>query len=291
MDSELTHRWQQLISKHQLPSSYLQQAADWLLPLAGWLREQRVDEQEPLLVGVQGAQGTGKTTSSAFLAQALEQSAPTLVLSLDDFYLTREQRAHLAGEVHPLLQTRGVPGTHDLVLLNSVLDDLLAGRHPYLPRFDKAIDDRLPESQWDRAPGPFGYVLLEGWCVGATAQADEDLLLPINGLEAEQDRDLRWRRYVNGRLDGEYQALFARLDRLVSLLAPSMDAVFEWRELQELKLRARGGSEVMSPQQVRRFVEFYERITRQCLAQLPGSAEYLLQLNEDHEFFAGGPRS
>lgn len=125
--------------------------------------------------------------------------------------------------VHPLLATRGVPGTHDPALglqLFSALDR----REPVaLPVFDKALDDRAPPEQWPVVPSDRELVIFEGWCVGARPQRAEELDQPINRLEAEEDRDGRWRRYVNDALAGDYQPLFARLDLLVLLAAPDWE--------------------------------------------------------------------
>jgi len=84
----------------------------------------------PLIFGMCGAQGSGKST----LARALAGRFPRAVaLSIDDFYLTRAERLRLAKEVHPLLATRGVPGTHDLDLANAVLTALERGEPVALP--------------------------------------------------------------------------------------------------------------------------------------------------------------
>ena len=138
----------------------------------------------PLLVGLSGSQGSGKSTRAGKLAALLaEQSLATAVLSLDDFYLTRAEREGLARTVHPLFVTRGVPGTHDMALLGQVLDCLLTSARRdvvHIPRFDKPSDDRLPEVDWRCWQGQADVVLLEGWCVGARAQAAEELAAPCN---------------------------------------------------------------------------------------------------------------
>ena len=96
-----------------------------------------------IVLGICGAQGSGKST----LARAVEQAAvrkgiTAATLSLDDLYLTRAQREALGCTVHPLLRTRGVPGTHDMALGLEILDALERGEAARLPRFDKASDDR-----------------------------------------------------------------------------------------------------------------------------------------------------
>src|SRR5690606_5606704 len=125
------------------------------------------------------------------------------IISLDDVYLTHDARQHLAATVHPLLQTRGVPGTHDVDLGVDTMTRLIhagAGDRTPLPRFDKAQDTQMPRNQWPVFEGPADVVIFEGWCVGARPQSDEALATPINALERDEDADGRWRGYVNGKL-------------------------------------------------------------------------------------------
>jgi D-glycerate 3-kinase len=234
-----------------------------------------------LVVGLCGAQGSGKSTLAAALAERFErEGVPTAILSIDDLYRTKAERERLAREVHPLLRTRGVPGTHDVALGFSVIVDLAAGRSTPLPRFDKAVDDRAPTSQWGTAPAGTRVLILEGWCVGARPQPEEALVEPVNALEREDDPDGIWRRTVNAELAGPYQALFARLDRLILLAAPAFDIVLRWRIEQEHRLRReRGGG--MSDDAVTRFVRHYERLTRHILAEMPGRANLTIPLAED----------
>lgn len=232
-----------------------------------------------MVLGLCGAQASGKSTLAAAVARAVPG---TLVLSLDDLYRTRAERRDLAATVHPLFATRGVPGTHDVDLGITTLDALRAGRPVRLPRFDKAIDDRLPAAEW-REAGAARLILFEGWCVGARPIADADLVEPINALERDEDGQGLWRRTWNAALGGSYQALFARLDRLVLLEAPGWEAVLQWRREQEQALRASGasGPGVMDDAAVARFIQHYERLTRHILKEMPGRADYVLSLDAD----------
>ena len=95
--------------------------------------------------GIAGLQGTGKSTLSAQVAAlAATRGLAATVLSIDDVYLDRPQRLALGREIHPLLATRGPPGTHDVALACSVIDALRQGRATQLPRFDKITDRQLP---------------------------------------------------------------------------------------------------------------------------------------------------
>ena len=283
------------LQQQVLPADYLEQAGRWFDPVAVQLAAHCSGASRPLLVGINGAQGSGKTTLSDYLCQWLVQEAGlrALSLSIDDVYLTRTERQQLAAQVHPLLLTRGVPGTHDVPLLLQTLDALgsAAGTLPVaVPRFDKARDDRLPAAQWPRVQPPLDIILLEGWCLGARPQAPGALAAPCNALEREEDSDGRWRRYANDCLAGDYARLHQRLDRWLMLRAPSFDEVLRWRSEQERKLAAgpgrAAGNRVMDEPALVRFVQHYERLTRHCLATLPPRMDVVWELDRERQISA-----
>jgi D-glycerate 3-kinase len=156
-----------------------------------------------------------------------------------------------------------------------------------LPSFDKARDDRNPPSDWTVFEGRADIVLFEGWCVGAVPQESDALSAPVNDLEATEDRDATWRRYVNDRLAGEYTALFRMLDRLVMLRVPDMASVYRFRGLQESKLAATPGAGpqhfAMDGDALRRFIMHYERLTLWMLTEMPGRADVTLALDSHQQ--------
>jgi D-glycerate 3-kinase len=236
------------------------------------------------VLGIAGAQGSGKSTVAMGIeARMAAQGVSCALLSIDDIYLPLARREALAAEVHPLLRTRGVPGTHDVALGLAVIDALARGEPAALPRFDKARDDRSPETEWPRAPEATQLLILEGWCVGARPQGEAELAAPVNRLEVEEDADGRWRRYVNAALAGDYQALFARIDSLAFLAASDFAVVERWRGEQEAALRRQSGdgAGVMDAAQLSRFIQHYERITRHMLAEMPARADVVVRLRED----------
>lgn len=278
------------LDQQALPEAYLEQARHWFDPVAAQLAAHCSGASRPLLVGINGAQGSGKTTLSDYLCQWLVQEAGlrALSLSIDDVYLSRSERQQLALDVHPLLLTRGVPGTHDIPLLLRTLEALGAtvGPSPVaVPRFDKASDDRLPQEQWPRVRPPLDVILLEGWCLGVQPQASEALAVPCNTLEQAEDSDGRWRRHVNECLAGDYALLHQQVDVWLMLRAPSFDEVLRWRSEQERKLAAGlgqiVGTRVMDAAALARFIQHYERLTRHCLATLPSSMDLVWELDRD----------
>lgn len=245
------------------------------------------------VLGLCGAQGSGKSTLSEALARRLNgRGLNTAILSLDDLYLSRAARARRAREVHPLFVTRGVPGTHDVGLGVGLLDAVKAGKGVVLPRFDKSIDELEPQDRWERVGGPVDVLIFEGWCVGARAQPKAALADPVNALEAECDPDSVWRRTVNAALAEDYAALFARIDRLVMLAAPGFEVVERWRTQQEHDLRRRldvsgeEGARVMSDAEISTFVQHYERLTRHILADMPDHADLVLRIDENRRLMA-----
>jgi D-glycerate 3-kinase len=230
-----------------------------------------------------GLQGSGKSTLAAQLvAQARIAGIDALALSIDDFYFGRAARLRLARDVHPLLATRGVPGTHDIGLLLQTLAALQtasAEAPARVPRFDKGRDTRLPPSLWRRVARAPHLIILEGWCVGVPAQSATALRRPLNRLEREEDRDARWRGWVNMQLARHYAPLWQRLDRLVMLQAPDYAIVTRWRDEQERVLRARAAPRAMSPTALRRFLMYYERLSRQALRTLPAIADLRVVLD------------
>jgi D-glycerate 3-kinase len=276
----------EFLRRERLPEAYRHTINEALLPLADALA-QRIRRSDSLVViGLCGAQGSGKSTAATVLCELLaQQQLPTLAVSIDDFYLPHAERQELARRVHPLLATRGVPGTHDVELAQAVIESLAEAGETAVPSFDKATDDRRPRRDWRRATGPLRAVILEGWCVGARPQTAAELARPVNALERDEDADGRWRGYVNAALRGPYAPLFARLSPLVLLAAPSFEVVLQWRTEQEHKLRERlqreGGeaSRVMDDTQIARFISHYERVTRHILDEMPQRADHLIALD------------
>ena len=272
-------------------------APKFYVPLGIWVEQRLADREgsEPFVLGINGAQGTGKSTLADLICKylAVAHDRSTVVLSIDDLYLTRAQRQALAKDVHPLLATRGVPGTHDVELGLSVirlLKRLEQGQSVLVPRFDKSTDDRFAESEWTEVTGPVDLIIFEGWCVGSESVSDEELLTAINDLETSEDLNGTWRRYVNQQLKENYPPLFEMLDALVFLSAPDFDCVLRWRTEQEEKLAAgasarerRVMTHVMTQAQIERFIQHYERITRQNLTSLATTADVRLELGQDHQ--------
>lgn len=273
-----------------MPDAWLEQ---WE-PVWSWVAAWAVQQKQQLpgipIIGIHGGQGSGKSTLSRALSNLFRQAYGwnIAVVSIDDIYLTHQERQTLSQDIHPLLATRGVPGTHDHTLGQSLfqqLRQLEPGDTLHMPRFDKVSDDRLPETHWHQITGPVDLILFEGWCVGCQAVPEEQLLDPINTLESTEDSDKLWRTQVNHALSHDYKDWFSMIDSLIMLKVPGMEAVFNWRKQQEQENRqnTEGNTDrSMDDAALSRFIQHYERLTRNALRDLPEHADLVLQLNNQH---------
>jgi len=240
---------------------------------------------DPPVYAITGVQGSGKSTLASQLAWAgRARGLRVLALSIDDFYLGRRERNALGRRVHPLLATRGPPGTHDVALACQSLDSLRrfqAGDSVALPRFDKAGDRRLPPSRWPRVSARPDLIVFEGWFLKVPPEPESALQVPLNALEREQDADGVWRRHCNQAL-ASYTPLWQRLDRLLWLRAPGFEVVPRWRGEAEDALRtAHPARRAMTPEQLGRFVQLFERVSRQAERSLPAIADQTLLLDAE----------
>ena len=277
-----------LMSTEELPTAFWSMIESIHLPLAAWLAGS-IDQNGCRILGMAGGQGSGKSTLAKLLVTILHHGfgKRAVTFSIDDIYLSRIERQQLATDIHPLLATRGVPGTHDPLLGLYLLQQLRAagpGDLVHLPVFDKAIDDRLPPDQWRIEEGPFDLIIFEGWCVGAMPQTEDELIEPVNALERGEDSDGLWRQFVNDELSGPYIDLFAAIDMLLMLKVPGMEQVLAWRRNQEEKLRRsravdRSARGIMNGDEMARFIQHYERISRHMLEEMPDRADILLELD------------
>ena len=237
-----------------------------LIALVGGLIAEGPADRPPL-IAIVGAQGCGKTT----LARAAADRFGAAQISIDDVYLTRAEREAMAREVHPLFAHRGPPGTHDLGLLQRLIDDLSAAGpddQTALPDFDKRGDDRWPVDRWRRFTGRPSAILIDAWCLAALPEDEAALAVPVNDLERGRDPDGQWRRAVNGFIAGPYAEFAARFDAVLFLHAPGFDVVLDWRAQQEADLLGVAPADLPTEERERLagFIQYFERVTRRMLS-------------------------
>lgn len=274
------------LESNLLSHDYLAFAQKWFNPLGDAIAMHCDGARKPFYVGINGAQGSGKSTLAQYLTLYLQQGKGlnTVTLSLDDFYLSKTDRMALAVKVHPLLKTRGVPGTHDISLLAKTLQQLGEYGTVSIPRFNKATDDPFSVLDWPVVNAPVDVVLFEGWCWGAEPQETTALALAVNELEHNEDGLGVWREYSNAALRNHYVPLQKLMNYWVMLKAPNFDCVVKWRIEQEAKLRkmqsdlaqAQG---LMNDEEIVRFVSYFERLTKHILQTLPAKTNCLFELD------------
>ncbi|GBL03014.1 hypothetical protein KUL10_02910 [Glaciecola sp. KUL10] len=287
IDANLDECLDAFIDREKLPLSFKLHALKWFTPIINNNKLHQKNANHPVFIGVNGSQGSGKSTLSQLLTELINRMTEykALTLSLDDFYLDKEARHKLAEQKHQLFATRGVPGTHDTQLMREVLEALKKGKSCRLPKFDKSTDNPVPSNQWLELHSGVDFVFFEGWCWGVTSAPEDSLIAPVNKMEEEQDAFLLWRQYSNKVLASEYEPLYAMFDYWIMLKAPSFDCVYKWRCEQEAKLRIKtpDAPGLMNDEKIFSFIQHYQRLTERCLQFLPEKCDLVFELDENRE--------
>ena len=262
----------------------------FLIPICFWISK-KAKKKSPLIVGLAGGQGSGKTTISSILSLILKKYFKLKVfkISIDDFYKTKKQREILSKNKHSLLLTRGVPGTHDIKIMLDFFRKIKTKNFKSLklPKFNKANDDRYKKKHWYKLKSRPDVVIFEGWCVGAKPQSLRLLKKPINALEKAYDKSLKWRRFVNLQLKTNYKKLYSQLDSLLYLKVKNFNLLKKWRIKQEeklwLKAKSRKNLKIMNKKEVINFMQTYQRITEQMFKDAPKYSSIIMNLNKNHQ--------
>jgi len=262
----------------------------FLIPLCFWISK-KANKKRPYFVGLAGGQGTGKTTISSLIKIILIKYFKLKVfrISIDDFYKTRKERIKLSKRIHPMLLTRGVPGTHDInMMLNFFKKSKIKKfKRLKLPTFNKAIDDRFNKKNWYDLKNKPDVIIFEGWCVGAKSEGHNSLKRSINSMERIKDHKGTWRKYVNQQLKSKYKNLYSQLNCLIFLKAKNFSLLQKWRLKQERKLGLKSKnkikSRVMNKEDVLNFMQTYQRITQNMFRNMPKYASIIINLNSNHQ--------
>ena len=257
------------------------------LPLSEWIYSIYSKDFKTKIIGLSGGQGAGKSTITGILKLILKKKygLNICVFSIDDFYKTKNERLRMSKKKHPLFITRGVPGTHDIVLLNQTIRKLKQKkfRTVLIPKFDKSKDDRYRKNKWQKIKTKPDIIIFEGWCVGTTHQNNNELKRPINLIEKKYDENLKWRKTVNNLIKKRYKNIFNKIDKLVFLKVPHFNYIIKWRWLQEQKMKLTTKSKkTMSKTEVKEFIMFYERLTKHMIKNYSKISDLTIFLDKRH---------
>ncbi|WP_414530881.1 glycerate kinase [Nodularia chucula] len=272
------------------PAEMLAVLRDLWIPLSIKLASHRQELGRPLIQGILGGQGTGKTTMCRVLSFILQELGyRTLNLSLDDLYKTYSDRLILTQE-DPRLIWRGPPGTHDLDLGLKVLDQIRQGESPVIvPRFDKSAYNGAGDRTTPEMVTNIDIVLFEGWFVGVKP-INPDIFdtAPPPILTAE---DRVFAREMNQQLQN-YLPLWDRLDSLMVLYPTDYRCSLTWRKQAEQQMIARGKGG-MSDAQIEDFVNYFWRSLHPelfipPLVKSPTTVDVVIGINPDHSMYLRG---
>ena len=233
---------------------------------------------------ISGSQGVGKSTLAIIIKLVIEKiyKKKVMILSIDDYYLSKNKRNEISKKIHPLLKTRGVPGTHDINKLRRHINNFNKQKFPIsTPKFDKLKDDcsktlnKVTSAQ---------ILILEGWCCGTSAVEDKYLYKNINKLELNLDKNFVWRKYYNSILKNQYQSVFKMFDITIYLKPPSFAYVLKWRVLQEKNNAIKNNQKkLMNKKELSFFIQHYEKITKWMIKTMPAKADLLINLDRNQK--------
>ncbi|MEH1928523.1 glycerate kinase [Nostoc sp.] len=268
------------------PQEMLQVLWDLWLPLGIKLASGRQQLGRPLIQGILGGQGTGKTTMCKILSLILDQLGyRTVSLSLDDLYKTYSDRLVLTQQ-DPRLIWRGPPGTHDVDLGLKVLDQIRQSQSPVMvPRFDKSAYRGAGDRTTPEMVTGVDIVLFEGWFVGVLPIVPEAFNTVLPPIITDEDR--AFARDINRRLH-DYLPLWERLDSLILLYPSDYRCSLEWRKQAEQQMIA-AGKLGMSNAEIEQFVNYFWRSLHPELFIKPlvkdaTVVDMVIEINSDHSF-------
>ena len=233
---------------------------------------------------IAGSQGAGKSTLAKIFKLVLENAykKKVMLLSIDDYYLSKNKRNKLSKNIHPLLITRGVPGTHDIVALKNDIINFQKKKFPInTPRFNKLKDDISSKKNIIKNAE---ILLLEGWCCGSPSINKKYLFQNINRLETILDKNKKWRQYYNSQLMKDYKKVFSLFDQQIYIQPPSFSYILKWRYNQEKNnaLKSRN-KDFMNKKDLQKFIQHYEKLTKWMMKTMPAKADILIKIDSNQK--------
>lgn len=253
--------------------SNIRRVLDKLIPA---IRAQHISSPRPIILGITGLQGSGKSTWASSIVRILttEHNLQAITISLDDLYKTHDDLISQREKdvENKLYRTRGQPGTHDEQLAERFFKELRQYQGEgqlKIPSFDKSKfkgeGDRAANNEWPSISKKPDVVVFEGWCVGfrplstAGVEGKHQLALaqklPVNTpanhkLEHLLEANKGLERYCNTFMGPEH------FDFMIHIDTNDLRNVYKWRLEQEHKMIAAKGTG-MSDEGVAAFIDGY----------------------------------
>jgi len=229
---------------------------------------------------IAGSQGAGKSTLAKIFKLVLENAykKKVMLLSIDDYYLSKNKRIKLSKKIHPLLITRGVPGTHDIEALKNDIINFQKKNFPIkTPTFNKLKDDISSKKKIIKNAE---ILLLEGWCCGSPSINKKYLFQNINHLETILDKNKKWRQYYNAQLMKDYKKVFSLFDQQIYIQPPSFSYILKWRHNQEKNNALKSlNKDFMNKKDLQKFIQHYEKLTKWMMKTMPAKADILIKID------------
>ena len=233
---------------------------------------------------IAGSQGAGKSTLAKIFKLVLENvyKKKVMLLSIDDYYLSKNKRNKLSKNIHPLLITRGVPGTHDIVALKNDIINFQKKKFPInTPTFNKLKDDISSKKNIIKNAE---ILLLEGWCCGSPSINKKYLFQNINRLETIFDKNKKWRQYYNSQLKKDYKKVFSLFDQQIYIQPPSFSYILKWRYNQEKNNALKSqNKDFMNKKDLQKFIQHYEKLTKWMMKTMPAKADILIKIDSNQK--------
>jgi D-glycerate 3-kinase len=220
------------------------------IPLSRYIYNKSYSSVNPIIIGIQGHQGTGKTTFCQILNFLLKDlyELNSNSLSVDDIYLTHEELKKLF-QLENSYKYRGPPGTHDLTLGKKTLDNVKNCNINYeIPRYDKSLNQGLGDRSKN---GIFinkllDVLIFEGWFLGVDPVDEKELEAFSNNSE-----DLKFQKIINKELNN-YIPLWNDVDEWIILKPFKYEFSKIWRTLAEDKNKNK-----LDQQTIKDFIEYF----------------------------------
>ena len=247
-------------------------------------------KNETIIIGIQGGQGTGKTTLAKHISKVLKKkNFKTVHFSIDDIYKSVKERKELIrkNSQNPFYQIpRGLPGTHQINLLENIFIKSKKGQKFTIPKFNKSTNKGFGSIKRNKIKVSEGldFLIIEGWCLGIPTTNSKGLIKICNKNKIDlkgMDPELKFHKVPLKFIKG-YQKLWKHINLTIMLKPDSLKSHHKWRLQQERELKKNTKSG-MTSDQIFTFVNSFLPFTYLCYDKIKPDVKIII--NNKHEFY------